>query len=116
MCVAGGQFVSAGQCSVRAQTESTEPGCVSGPPVLHFSRQGDQVHHQFQSIHFHTQNASAAEVFNAPYGACTYRVFDLCRFYKHDDDDDDDPLRFDNGWIIKIGRGLDYFKKPKARF
>lgn len=22
--------------------------------------------------------------------------------------------RFDNGWIIKIGRGLDYFKKPKA--
>lgn len=42
-----------------------------------------------------------------------YRVFDLCRFYKRDDDDD--PLRFDNGWIIKIGRGLDYFKKPKAR-
>lgn len=24
-------------------------------------------------------------------------------------------LRFDNGWIIKIGRGLDYFKKPKVR-
>lgn len=23
--------------------------------------------------------------------------------------------RFDNGWIIKIGRGLDYFKKPKVR-
>lgn len=22
--------------------------------------------------------------------------------------------RFDNGWIIKIGRGLDYFKKTKA--
>lgn len=23
-------------------------------------------------------------------------------------------LRFNNGWIIKIGRGLDYFKKPKV--
>ncbi|XP_030642624.1 MIT domain-containing protein 1 [Chanos chanos] len=28
----------------------------------------------------------------------------------------DREIRFDNGWIIKIGRGLDYFKKPKARF
>ncbi|XP_045909089.1 MIT domain-containing protein 1 isoform X1 [Micropterus dolomieu] len=25
-------------------------------------------------------------------------------------------FRFDNGWIIKIGRGLDYFKRPKGRF
>lgn len=24
-------------------------------------------------------------------------------------------FRFDNGWIIKIGRGLDYFKRPKVR-
>lgn len=23
-------------------------------------------------------------------------------------------FRFDNGWIIKIGRGLDYFKRPKV--
>uniref|UniRef100_A0A8B9LMB4 MITD1 C-terminal phospholipase D-like domain-containing protein n=1 Tax=Astyanax mexicanus TaxID=7994 RepID=A0A8B9LMB4_ASTMX len=28
----------------------------------------------------------------------------------------DREIRFDNGWIIKIGRGLDYFKKPKGRF
>ncbi|KAJ0070134.1 hypothetical protein NL108_002444, partial [Boleophthalmus pectinirostris] len=25
----------------------------------------------------------------------------------------DREIRFDNGWIIKIGRGLDYFKRPK---
>uniref|UniRef100_A0A3Q3XIB8 MIT domain-containing protein n=1 Tax=Mola mola TaxID=94237 RepID=A0A3Q3XIB8_MOLML len=25
-------------------------------------------------------------------------------------------ILFNNGWIIKIGRGLDYFKKPKGRF
>lgn len=28
----------------------------------------------------------------------------------------DREIRFDNGWIIKIGRGLDYFKKPKGRY
>ncbi|XP_051998793.1 MIT domain-containing protein 1-like [Xyrauchen texanus] len=28
----------------------------------------------------------------------------------------DREIRFNNGWIIKIGRGLDYFKKPKGRF
>ncbi|MEQ2198381.1 MIT domain-containing protein 1 [Xenoophorus captivus] len=28
----------------------------------------------------------------------------------------DREIRFDNGWIIKIGRGLDYFKKPQGRF
>uniref|UniRef100_A0A1A8JHH5 MIT, microtubule interacting and transport, domain containing 1 n=1 Tax=Nothobranchius kuhntae TaxID=321403 RepID=A0A1A8JHH5_NOTKU len=28
----------------------------------------------------------------------------------------DREIRFDTGWIIKIGRGLDYFKKPKGRF
>ncbi|CAL8266536.1 unnamed protein product [Lota lota] len=28
----------------------------------------------------------------------------------------DREIRFDNGWIIKIGRGLDYFKKSKGRF
>ncbi|XP_034041689.1 MIT domain-containing protein 1 [Thalassophryne amazonica] len=28
----------------------------------------------------------------------------------------DREIRFDNGWIIKIGRGLDYFKKPKGQF
>ncbi|KAM4560990.1 MIT domain-containing protein 1 isoform 1-T1 [Fundulus diaphanus] len=28
----------------------------------------------------------------------------------------DREIRFDNGWMIKIGRGLDYFKKPKGRF
>ncbi|KAM4608638.1 MIT domain-containing protein 1 [Polymixia lowei] len=28
----------------------------------------------------------------------------------------DREIRFDNGWIIKIGRGLDFFKKPKGRF
>ncbi|KAL4656947.1 MIT domain-containing protein 1 isoform X1 [Arapaima gigas] len=28
----------------------------------------------------------------------------------------DREIRFNNGWIVKIGRGLDYFKKPKARF
>uniref|UniRef100_UPI00358E86B0 MIT domain-containing protein 1-like n=1 Tax=Myxine glutinosa TaxID=7769 RepID=UPI00358E86B0 len=25
-------------------------------------------------------------------------------------------IRFNNGWIIKIGRGLDYFKKHQGRF
>ena len=28
----------------------------------------------------------------------------------------DREIGFDNGWIIKIGRGLDYFKSPKGRF
>ncbi|XP_022062731.1 MIT domain-containing protein 1 [Acanthochromis polyacanthus] len=28
----------------------------------------------------------------------------------------DREVRFDNGWIIKIGRGLDYFKRAKGRF
>ncbi|XP_064167052.1 MIT domain-containing protein 1 [Anguilla rostrata] len=28
----------------------------------------------------------------------------------------DREIRFDNGWIIKIGRGLDYFKRPQGRF
>ncbi|XP_068185673.1 MIT domain-containing protein 1 isoform X2 [Antennarius striatus] len=28
----------------------------------------------------------------------------------------DREIRFNNGWIIKIGRGLDYFKKPTGRF
>ncbi|KAM8856627.1 MIT domain-containing protein 1 isoform 2-T2 [Spinachia spinachia] len=28
----------------------------------------------------------------------------------------DREIRFDNGWIIKIGRGLDYFKRPTGRF
>ncbi|KAF7665718.1 hypothetical protein LDENG_00134710 [Lucifuga dentata] len=28
----------------------------------------------------------------------------------------DREIRFDNGWIIKIGRGLDYFKKPKGHY
>ncbi|XP_018605488.1 MIT domain-containing protein 1 isoform X2 [Scleropages formosus] len=28
----------------------------------------------------------------------------------------DREIRFDNGWIVKIGRGLDYYKKPKSRF
>ncbi|XP_045592915.1 MIT domain-containing protein 1 [Procambarus clarkii] len=28
----------------------------------------------------------------------------------------DREIRFDSGWIIKIGRGLDYFKKAEGRF
>uniref|UniRef100_A0A8C3CLM2 Microtubule interacting and trafficking domain containing 1 n=1 Tax=Cairina moschata TaxID=8855 RepID=A0A8C3CLM2_CAIMO len=28
----------------------------------------------------------------------------------------DREIRFNNGWMIKIGRGLDYFKKPEGRF
>ncbi|XP_032878451.1 MIT domain-containing protein 1 isoform X2 [Amblyraja radiata] len=28
----------------------------------------------------------------------------------------DREIRFNNGWIIKIGRGLDYFKKTQGRF
>ncbi|XP_053444344.1 MIT domain-containing protein 1 [Nycticebus coucang] len=28
----------------------------------------------------------------------------------------DREIRFDNGWIIKIGRGLDYFKRTQGRF
>ncbi|XP_064097461.1 MIT domain-containing protein 1-like [Macrobrachium rosenbergii] len=28
----------------------------------------------------------------------------------------DREIRFDNGWIIKIGRGLDYFKRPESKF
>ncbi|XP_055493156.1 MIT domain-containing protein 1 isoform X2 [Leucoraja erinacea] len=28
----------------------------------------------------------------------------------------DREIRFNNGWIIKIGRGLDYFKKTQSRF
>ncbi|KAM7055162.1 MIT domain-containing protein 1 isoform 2-T3 [Molossus nigricans] len=28
----------------------------------------------------------------------------------------DREIRFNNGWIIKIGRGLDYFKKPQILF
>ncbi|XP_067890006.1 MIT domain-containing protein 1 isoform X2 [Heterodontus francisci] len=28
----------------------------------------------------------------------------------------DREIRFNNGWMIKIGRGLDYFKKTQGRF
>ncbi|XP_066563030.1 MIT domain-containing protein 1 isoform X2 [Amia ocellicauda] len=28
----------------------------------------------------------------------------------------DREIRFNNGWIIKIGRGLDYFKKPQGKY
>ncbi|XP_027712422.1 MIT domain-containing protein 1 isoform X1 [Vombatus ursinus] len=28
----------------------------------------------------------------------------------------DREIRFNNGWMITIGRGLDYFKKPQGRF
>lgn len=28
----------------------------------------------------------------------------------------DREIRFNNGWVIKIGRGLDYFKKPQGHF
>lgn len=28
----------------------------------------------------------------------------------------DREISFNNGWIIKIGRGLDYFKKPNGPF
>nr|XP_006137482.2 MIT domain-containing protein 1 [Pelodiscus sinensis] len=28
----------------------------------------------------------------------------------------DREIKFNNGWMIKIGRGLDYFKKPQGRF
>ncbi|NXD68193.1 MITD1 protein, partial [Eolophus roseicapillus] len=28
----------------------------------------------------------------------------------------DREIRFNNGWMIKIGRGLDYFKRPRGRF
>ncbi|XP_027464858.1 MIT domain-containing protein 1-like isoform X2 [Zalophus californianus] len=28
----------------------------------------------------------------------------------------DREIRFNNGWMFKIGRGLDYFKKPQSRF
>ena len=27
----------------------------------------------------------------------------------------DREIEFDNGWIIKIGRGLDYFKRPPSK-
>ncbi|XP_068038822.1 MIT domain-containing protein 1 [Anomalospiza imberbis] len=28
----------------------------------------------------------------------------------------DREIRFNNGWVIEIGRGLDYFKRPEGRF
>nr|XP_048286242.1 MIT domain-containing protein 1 isoform X2 [Myodes glareolus] len=28
----------------------------------------------------------------------------------------DREIRFNNGWMFKIGRGLDYFKRPQGRF
>ena len=28
----------------------------------------------------------------------------------------DREIRLDNGWVIKIGRGLDYFRAPEGRF
>ncbi|KAK4470799.1 hypothetical protein MN116_006319 [Schistosoma mekongi] len=28
----------------------------------------------------------------------------------------DREIRFDNGWIVKIGRGLDYFRRPEHKF
>jgi hypothetical protein len=28
----------------------------------------------------------------------------------------DREVRFSNGWIVKLGRGLDYFKKPQGQF
>ncbi|KAM9487209.1 MIT domain-containing protein 1 [Clarias gariepinus] len=41
---------------------------------------------------------------------------DVCLDIKYSSTIHDREIRFDNGWIIKIGRGLDYFKKPKSRF
>ncbi|XP_060785622.1 MIT domain-containing protein 1 isoform X2 [Neoarius graeffei] len=41
---------------------------------------------------------------------------DICLDIKYSSTIHDREIRFDNGWIIKIGRGLDYFKKPKGRF
>ncbi|XP_027020432.2 MIT domain-containing protein 1 [Tachysurus fulvidraco] len=41
---------------------------------------------------------------------------DVCLDIKYSSTIHDREIRFDNGWIIKIGRGLDYFKKPKGRF
>ncbi|XP_053483486.1 MIT domain-containing protein 1 isoform X2 [Ictalurus furcatus] len=40
----------------------------------------------------------------------------ICLDIKYSSTIHDREVRFDNGWIIKIGRGLDYFKKPKGRF
>ncbi|XP_017560057.1 MIT domain-containing protein 1 isoform X1 [Pygocentrus nattereri] len=40
----------------------------------------------------------------------------VCLDIKYSSTIHDREIRFDNGWIIKIGRGLDYFKKPKGRF
>ncbi|XP_062312561.1 MIT domain-containing protein 1 [Osmerus eperlanus] len=40
----------------------------------------------------------------------------VCLELKYSSSIHDREIRFDNGWIIKIGRGLDYFKKPKGRF
>ena len=28
----------------------------------------------------------------------------------------DREICFDNGWVVKIGRGLDYFKRPQGKF
>lgn len=35
-----------------------------------------------------------------------FEYFNLCSFF---------PQRFDNGWIIKIGRGLDFYKPPECK-
>ncbi|XP_066915355.1 MIT domain-containing protein 1-like [Clytia hemisphaerica] len=35
---------------------------------------------------------------------------------KYEDTLHDREILFDNGWIIKIGRGLDYFKRPNGPF
>lgn len=41
---------------------------------------------------------------------------DICLDIQYSSTIHDREIRFNNGWIIKIGRGLDYFKKPKGRF
>jgi ATP-dependent Lon protease len=28
----------------------------------------------------------------------------------------DREIRFDNGWVVKIGRGLDFYQKPNSYF
>ncbi len=41
---------------------------------------------------------------------------DIVFEYQFNDKIHDREVRFDNGWLVKIGRGLDYFQKPSTWF
>ena len=41
---------------------------------------------------------------------------EICFEFEFSDTLHDREIEFDNGWVIKIGRGLDIYKSPASKF